>query len=58
MADFGDPGHHHRKFTNNTNGIFTRGRTPTPPKIGDFGDQSYPFRILTCETNYSLNKCP
>ena len=43
-----------REFINNTNGIVTR---PPPLKIGDFGDQSYPLRILRCKTNLDLNTC-
>ena len=34
------------------------GRTP-PLKIGDFGDQSYPLRILSLiKTILDLNTCP
>ena len=29
-----------------------------PPKKGDFGDQSYPLRILRCKTKLALNTCP
>ena len=33
--------------------------TTPPVKIGDFGDQSYPLRILSLiKTNLDLNTCP
>ena len=50
IYDFGD----YREFINNTNGIVTR---PPPLIIGDFGDHTYPLRILRCKTNFDLNTC-
>ena len=47
IGDFCD----YSEFINNTNGIITR---PPSLKRGDFGDQSYPLRIL----RYKTNTCP